>query len=380
MKVEEIHDKRLHVNVPVDDSSKMEPFDTFLQDVMQGLHNEQCGEGLQQLERFPSLDPDVSVDDILGSASAGGGLSTIVPKIEPASWHYGLLGTEHSLPHVCSLNVFVLWRSSSSWIWLTLLFGLLAAHQITIYLASCLWTTNILILSCVDCKEMSFILCSNLVIINLSDWCNMNILDLGFGLSEFVVQAVKLQLTRPKFHGWIDKSQVINFPCGNCAILGWLLNEVMESKDCQKHIWITQLRIIEYHCFDALVIVAANLRICSMQTENCRRMLPNQGSLYKLTRWRHKLWRISNSSTTKVTLVVMRSSRTKILTCSLLPQPVDCTLHSNSTCHAAQDTKLSNQKMLFETAWCVNRIAHHKLWHTKICICPWYCVVNFESN
>jgi hypothetical protein len=28
----------------------------------------------------------------------------------------------------------------------------------------------------------------------------MNILDLGFGLSEFVVQAVKLQLTRPKFH------------------------------------------------------------------------------------------------------------------------------------------------------------------------------------
>jgi hypothetical protein len=85
MKVEEIHDERLHLNVPVDDSSKMEPLDTFLQDVMQGLHNEQCGEGLQQLERFPSLDPDVSVDDILGLAFAGGGPSTIVPKIEPAS-------------------------------------------------------------------------------------------------------------------------------------------------------------------------------------------------------------------------------------------------------------------------------------------------------
>jgi hypothetical protein len=64
----------------------------------------------------------------------------------------------------------------------------------------------------------------------------MNILDLGFGLSELVVQAVKLQLTRPKFHDRKDKSQVINFPCGNHTILGWLLNEVMESKDCQKHI------------------------------------------------------------------------------------------------------------------------------------------------
>jgi hypothetical protein len=88
VKVEEVHDERLRLNVPVDDSSKMEPLDTFLQDVMQGLHNEQCGEGLQglqQLERFPSLDPDVAVDDILGLAFAGAGLSTIVPKIEPGS-------------------------------------------------------------------------------------------------------------------------------------------------------------------------------------------------------------------------------------------------------------------------------------------------------
>jgi hypothetical protein len=159
------------------------------------------------------------------------------------------------------------------------------------------------------------------VIINLSGWCNMNILDLGFGLSEFVVQAVKLQLTRPKFHDWKEKIHV-NFPCGHYAILGWLLNEVKVSKDCQKHIWIAQLRIIEYHCFNALCHCCSKYEDLQHANWKLQNQLTNQGSLYKVTRWRHKLRRISDSSTSKVTLVVMRSWRTKILTFSLLPQPV----------------------------------------------------------
>jgi hypothetical protein len=87
--------KSLHRNVPpVEDCSSykpLEPFDIFLQEVMQGIQNEyeHCGEVLSQLERFPSLDPDVSVDDILGLTFAGGsgsgGISSVTPKIEPAS-------------------------------------------------------------------------------------------------------------------------------------------------------------------------------------------------------------------------------------------------------------------------------------------------------
>ncbi|CAK9217620.1 unnamed protein product [Sphagnum jensenii] len=87
--------KNLHRNVPlVEDCSSykpVEPFDIFLQEVMQGIQNEyeECGEVLSQLERFPSLDPDVSVDDILGLTFAGGsgsgGISSVIPKIEPAS-------------------------------------------------------------------------------------------------------------------------------------------------------------------------------------------------------------------------------------------------------------------------------------------------------
>jgi hypothetical protein len=94
---EPLHDgkKSLRRNVPpVEDCSSympVDPFDIFLQEVMQGIQNEyeQCGEVLSRLERFPSLDPDVSADDILGLTFAGGsgsgGISSVVSKIEPAS-------------------------------------------------------------------------------------------------------------------------------------------------------------------------------------------------------------------------------------------------------------------------------------------------------
>jgi hypothetical protein len=45
----------------------------------------------------------VSVDDILGLAFAGGGPSTIVPKIEPASWHYMGCLELSILYHMCAL-------------------------------------------------------------------------------------------------------------------------------------------------------------------------------------------------------------------------------------------------------------------------------------
>jgi hypothetical protein len=59
------------------------PFDTFLEDMMQGIQNEceQHGEqGLQQLERYASLDSDVYVNDSLGLMAAEDSVSQLAPK------------------------------------------------------------------------------------------------------------------------------------------------------------------------------------------------------------------------------------------------------------------------------------------------------------
>ncbi|CAM6034153.1 unnamed protein product [Sphagnum compactum] len=83
VKVEEICDGRLHLNVPIEGFGTVEPFDTFLQDMMQGIQNEceQRGEqGLQQLERFATLDSDVYVNDSFGLMAAEDAVSQLAPK------------------------------------------------------------------------------------------------------------------------------------------------------------------------------------------------------------------------------------------------------------------------------------------------------------
>jgi hypothetical protein len=83
VKVEEICDGRLHLNVPIEGFGMVEPFDTFLQDMMQGIQNEceQHGEqGLQRLERFATLDSDVYVNNSFGLMAAEDAVSQLAPK------------------------------------------------------------------------------------------------------------------------------------------------------------------------------------------------------------------------------------------------------------------------------------------------------------
>ncbi|CAK9881109.1 unnamed protein product [Sphagnum jensenii] len=82
VKVEEICDRRLHLNVPIEGFGMVAPFDTFLEDMMQGIQNEcEHGEqGLQRLERYASLDSDVYVNDSFGLMAAEDSVSQLPPK------------------------------------------------------------------------------------------------------------------------------------------------------------------------------------------------------------------------------------------------------------------------------------------------------------
>jgi len=82
VKVEEMCDGRLHLNVPIEGFGMVAPFDTFLEDMMQGIQNEceQHGEqGLQPLERYASLDSDY-VNDSFGLMAAEDSISQLAPK------------------------------------------------------------------------------------------------------------------------------------------------------------------------------------------------------------------------------------------------------------------------------------------------------------
>jgi hypothetical protein len=71
-----------HLNVPIEGFGMVAPFDTFLEDMMQGIQNEceQHGEqGLQPLERYASLDSDY-VNDSFGLMAAEDSISQLAPK------------------------------------------------------------------------------------------------------------------------------------------------------------------------------------------------------------------------------------------------------------------------------------------------------------